>query len=100
MKLLAYILSIYFLVLTAIPCVDVPEDHDICKVEQAQDATDHQHETDDCSPFCTCQCCTTPVVFHEFIVHFKCFSYTQKQFPACLLYTSDAADEEDSVDLG
>jgi hypothetical protein len=80
MKLFAYILSVYILILTATPCIDVP-DNIMHKIEHTQDAN-HNHNTgnDNCSPFCTCQCCATPVVFQEFIVQFNCFTITQKHF--------------------
>jgi len=78
MKLLAAILSIYILVLTALPCIDEPEDHSVQKNVITQNSTDnHQHEENHCSPFCTCQCCATPVVFSNFVVHFECFSFIQ-----------------------
>jgi hypothetical protein len=61
MKFFATILSLYILLLTAIPCVDHPEDHTLQKIEITQSATDnHQHEGDQCSPFCTCDCCVSP----------------------------------------
>ncbi|MGE5429181.1 MAG: DUF6660 family protein [Methylococcaceae bacterium] len=58
MKLFAYIMSFIVLVLTAIPCPDVPEDHSVQKIELSNTTSDHHHsDADHCSPFCTCQCC-------------------------------------------
>eukprot|EP00658_Telonema_sp_P-2_P067400 TRINITY_DN56309_c0_g1_i1.p1 TRINITY_DN56309_c0_g1~~TRINITY_DN56309_c0_g1_i1.p1 ORF type:complete len:140 (+),score=35.02 TRINITY_DN56309_c0_g1_i1:69-488(+) len=37
---------------------------------------------------------------HDFTLQQNQSRYTDIQGPCCLLYTSDAADEEDSVDLG
>lgn len=58
MKFFAYTLSFVVLVLTAIPCVDVPKDNSVQKIELSNTTSDHHHsDTDQCSPFCTCQCC-------------------------------------------
>ena len=55
MKILTFILSLYVLVLTAIPCVDVPKDNNVQKIVLAQSSTDnHQNDVDSCSLFCTC----------------------------------------------
>jgi len=41
------------------PCIDVPQDKTIQKIEFSKQNPDnsHQNDTDHCSPFCTCQCC-------------------------------------------
>jgi hypothetical protein len=79
MRLLATILSVYIVFLAALPCIDEPEDHSVQKnVISQQSADSHQNEQDHCSPFCTCQCCATPVVVMDYTVHFECFSYIQK----------------------
>ncbi len=76
MKHLAYILSLYILVLLAIPCADVPTDNSLSKVELSSNATHHpQNDLDHCSPFCTCSCCACPVVFQCFISHFDWVSF-------------------------
>jgi hypothetical protein len=76
MKIFACILSLYILALTAIPCVDHPEDHTLQKIEITQSATgNHQHEGDQCSPFCTCDCCVSPIIHQDFIVRLDSFSF-------------------------
>ena len=58
MKLFAFIMAFMVLVLTVIPCVDVPEDHAVQKIELSNTTSDHHHsDADHCSPFCTCHCC-------------------------------------------
>jgi hypothetical protein len=58
MKLFAFIMSLIVLVLTVIPCPDVPTDHSVQKVELSATTSSHHHsDADHCSPFCTCQCC-------------------------------------------
>ncbi|GAT63988.1 DUF6660 family protein [Paludibacter jiangxiensis] len=63
MKLLAYILSFYVILLTLMPCVDLPQDNRLHRQEiTAQTSTTHHDYQDICSPFCTCNCCSGPVV--------------------------------------
>ena len=63
MKILAYILSIYILILTFVPCSDVhwdADDYSHISLIQQQDNHNHQdNEIDLCSPFCFCNCCQT-----------------------------------------
>lgn len=60
MKFFALIFSFYFLALPVMPC----SDQDDCKypsVEQSAfsttDHSDHDQDTENCSPFCMCACC-------------------------------------------
>lgn len=80
MKLFACILSIYIVALTAIPCIDRPEDSHLQKSEIGGNAANsHQHtEGDQCSPFCTCNCCATPVIYQDFSVQFDGFSFIEQ----------------------
>jgi len=47
------------LTLTAIPCIDEPQDNTLQKVELSGTTNNLPGDTDQCSPFCTCQCCQT-----------------------------------------
>jgi len=80
MRLIACILSFYIVVLTAIPCIDRPEDNHLQKTEIGGNAnTGHQHnDGDQCSPFCTCSCCATPVIYQDFGVQFDGLSFIGK----------------------
>ncbi len=52
------------------PCIDVPKDNILHKIEisnQNQD-TPHQDDTDHCSPFCTCNCCQSNFDITSYIV--------------------------------
>jgi len=82
MKAFACILSLYILILTAIPCVDVPQDSATQKVEFSQSTCNHhQHnDIDSCSPFCVCSCCVSPISIHVYRVSFTCYSITRIQF--------------------
>jgi len=61
MKILNIILSIYIIMLTAYPCADKHNDV-LGKSSQSQSSSQHNHshdeETDLCSPFCVCNCCS------------------------------------------
>ena len=72
LKTLTYILSIYLLLLSVLPCVDglvctddVPTQHscshtiDGTTAENATTEDGHEHEAGVCSPFCSCDCCST-----------------------------------------
>ena len=74
MKCIALILSVYIMVLTAIPCVDKPEDTSIQKTEISPKTTGSQpQDADHCSPFCTCNCCSSPKIQQELVVSFTSF---------------------------
>jgi len=67
MRIIAFILALYVMVLTVIPCIDVPQDNSKHKTEFSQQKQDSHHhsDTDHCSPFCTCNCCSTSVILQE-----------------------------------
>ena len=70
MKIFAFILSLYIVWLTTIPCVDVPQDNTMHKIELTKQNQDNQHHdgTDHCTPFCTCNCCQSNFDITSFIV--------------------------------
>jgi hypothetical protein len=69
MKALSVILSFYVLVLTTVPCIDRPFDKDIHQSGQAGNAAhNHENDTDQCSPFCVCNCCGSQVLSIETIL--------------------------------
>ncbi|WP_025666230.1 DUF6660 family protein [Aquimarina megaterium] len=65
MKILAFILSIYFLALDFMPCNDsipITEDSQIEAFADSCENHDHSIENDLCSPFCQCHCCHVHVI--------------------------------------
>ena len=79
MKIVASILSLYILVLTTIPCVDVAAINTFHNSELTQTGTDgHHSDFDRCSPFCSCDCCTSPVMQQDYIIRFSCSTILQK----------------------
>lgn len=74
MKFFAYILSVYIVVLTIMPCVDIHQDTISQNIELLTTSSNtHQTNSDHCSPFCTCTCCATSVVLQNTVIQFKCF---------------------------
>lgn len=73
-RLLAFILSLYVLVLISIPCVECHDEYALAKTEMAHAAGgSHHHEADHCSPFCTCNCCSMPVVYLVTAIQLCCY---------------------------
>jgi hypothetical protein len=63
MRFFIYILAVYFLAIIVMPCVDVhyeysKHSHELSTTSQNQLPS----ENDQCSPFCTCDCCVSPVI--------------------------------------
>jgi hypothetical protein len=78
MRFFCYILSIYIISLTAIPCIDGSFDDHGQKTELGEKEHHQHHEGDDCSPLCTCNCCATPVIQQDFFIHFDNFTLLQE----------------------
>ncbi|MEM1405143.1 MAG: DUF6660 family protein [Bacteroidota bacterium] len=58
MRLFAFILSLFLLGLSVVPCADGANDESI-EITSVNTDGDRDHESDEdlCSPFCVCQCC-------------------------------------------
>jgi hypothetical protein len=82
MKIFASILSVYILVLAAIPCIDVPKDNSLQNIEFSNSPSDHhENEGDHCSPFCTCDCCVSPALHHNLSIQFKSIEVSENIYP-------------------
>jgi hypothetical protein len=59
MKWFAFILSLYALLLTVVPCNDAHALSQDKSAYELVDGSDHMNENhiDTCSPFCACTCC-------------------------------------------
>jgi hypothetical protein len=68
MRLIALLLSFFVLYLTAVPCADVfangQETH-------ATHSVPSHNDSDQCSPFCTCNCCAMSMVCQVESVDFR-----------------------------
>ena len=78
MKFLSYILSIYLVILSCLPCADVETSnftHTASKIGAKHDNHSHDQENDACSPFCICNCCGQTTLNHQeiyvysFLIH-------------------------------
>lgn len=89
MRFLACILSLYILVLTAVPCLDEPEFLGSGNVQITQNTAKDIPDLPDvdyCSPFCVCSCCVSSISYQEvFHVDFTNNSLSPVQYPK---YTS------------
>ena len=67
MKIFSNTLSIYLLLLSLAPCTDgisITDSSSSYSSEGIDKHEDHSHnEEDNCTPFCSCFCCGTTVVF-------------------------------------
>lgn len=60
MKFLTITFAFYILILPCFPCADKEECNDSSKTQittSSSDHKDHQHESENCNPFCSCACC-------------------------------------------
>jgi hypothetical protein len=66
MKLIAFILSFYIVVLTLIPCVDIHYNYLNTQIEISDKNHNHDKDhSDNCSPLCTCNCCSVPILLTQ-----------------------------------
>ena len=59
MKIFAFILSLFFMVLTVVPCNDVAKGlgEKVCLAEDIHLEQSQDQHADLCTPFCVCNCC-------------------------------------------
>lgn len=72
MKFSTYLLSLYILLLSCVPCADTPAASEAILLQEQLTAinVNHEHSScpeDDCSPFCSCECCHSQVVIYATI---------------------------------
>ncbi|RYD82196.1 MAG: hypothetical protein EOP53_04355 [Sphingobacteriales bacterium] len=63
MKFFTYLLTVYMLLLSCMPCGDSSDCSEGEKVSVVLNDTDHNDHEDEenCTPFCVCACCAVPV---------------------------------------
>jgi hypothetical protein len=67
MKIFAFIMAVFVLVLSCVPCMDEADIIQSKNVEaglSTSHSSQQHHDTDPCSPFCTCNCCAGFTVFY------------------------------------
>ena len=62
-KIIAFILSLYILLLSGMPCTDAQDCNlsTTTQVSATQNHDNHQHESEHCPPLCHCSCCSVAV---------------------------------------
>lgn len=96
MKLLNYILSIYLVALSCLPCADMEVNsaaHKVVEISANHDEKSHNHdkENDLCSPFCSCNCCGSQIVSYFKMLNYN-FAVVSKTITTQLpSYTSQFA---------
>lgn len=73
MKLLNFILSIYLLTLSCLPCADMGEIVSNNKVAINNESS-HHHNNDVCSPLCVCNCCGSQGFVYNAIYNYNFFT--------------------------
>ncbi|TKT93238.1 DUF6660 family protein [Dyadobacter frigoris] len=65
MKIFKLTLSLYILLLSCFPCGDGLECNgkDELKISASVEHKNHSHESESCTPFCTCSCCAASTFF-------------------------------------
>ena len=68
-KLLFFILAFAILYMSCLPCGDSQECNAKVelKITASEDHPQHSHESEDCTPFCTCSCCAASASFSPFL---------------------------------
>ena len=93
MKLVNFILSIYLVALSCLPCADMEVTsaaHKALEIASNHNEKSHNHdkENDLCSPFCNCNCCGSQIVSYFKVITFN-FSVVSKEITTQLTsYTS------------
>lgn len=84
-KFLAILFSAYILLLNCIPCSDQENwqnENSEQTYQTTTDHSDHNHEADFCSPFCTCSCCGQTCRVSSFHIPLKpAFSTVSSEVP-------------------
>jgi hypothetical protein len=79
MRLFTCILSLYILALSVMPCIDVPKDKGFKHSDISQNSNEKSNnENDLCSPFCTCNCCVSPIIYQDYIIQYNTFWLLQE----------------------
>ena len=82
MKFFVSILAIYLLALSIVPCPDMSIEHAGHKVGHMQNAANDQaNAADQCSPFCACSCCVSPMVHQAYVIIVSSLSFSHYHYP-------------------
>jgi hypothetical protein len=86
MKIFSFTLAVYIALLIAMPCVDgLAGSHDNATSVSVAGENFHHHEGDFCSPFCTCNCCSTHTISSEYFILLNTTSLGHPVIPAATM---------------
>ncbi len=88
MRLFAFILSLFILTLSFVPCSD-NEDCNTPDLSLNSDHSDHDHNEDSCTPFCSCSCCGIPGLILSSPIFYTVLQELKMPTPAATVYYSD-----------
>jgi len=91
MNVFNFILSIYLVALSCLPCADMEVNslaHSSPEVAANHDDHSHDKESDLCSPFCNCNCCGSQIVSYFKITTFNFTPITKSIKTQLPSYTS------------
>ena len=95
MKIVSFIFSLYLLTLSFMPCTDGEDCKDETQSQTSTFATtdhsNHDNDTENCSPFCVCACCGQNITTLFYPVDFLSFKPVSKQVFS--VYTSAFVSE-------
>ena len=68
LRLLFFILTGLMLWMSCLPCADSRSCDETSSVTNAVNANtqQHHHDSESCTPFCSCSCCSLPILFTSF----------------------------------
>lgn len=69
-KFLWLLFSIYLLSISVLPCTDDIECHEKASTTYTSSNEPHQnhhHDTEQCTPFCSCSCCGVVTISHKLV---------------------------------
>lgn len=84
MKSFFFILSCFMLWMSCLPCEDGHEriSQEEAKISGDHNNKEHHHESEACSPFCVCSCCSTSAFFFTLNkIHTQKITFQSVKYP-------------------
>lgn len=95
MKFVFFIMGVFLLYLSCLPCGDSTECNSKAevKISVANNHQEHQHKSEACSPFCSCSCCAASAFYSPFSkVHVNKIEFQSEKYPLYNVSFSTEAD--------
>ncbi len=78
MRLISILFSVYMMLLVALPCAEMAEKDHSNNAPISQSSENHD-DCNDCSPFCFCNCCASPMICHVEAIDLQVSIIARKQ---------------------